>query len=280
MSYKNFVPTVWAAAIQRELERKAVFLEDCNRQYEGDVKKMGDTVRILGVGRPTITTQQGGTINLESPEDVEDTSATMLIDTVSYFNYKVDDIDRRQAQGKVLEALNEEASEGLANEMDQNVANQAQDAAAARLEKTVQQLDKTNVLNYIDAMLLRLYENDVKPNSNIVMNVPPWLWGLIKKAYVELDTDNSKMVKTGSVGMYGGAIIKMSNNCAKGEGGAHYPMMRTPRAIGFANPRTHTEPFRPESGFSDAVKGYVLYGSKIVRPKELIVLPCKPKLAE
>ena len=29
--------------------------------------------------------------------------------------------------------------------------------------------------------------------------------------------------------------------------------------------------------FADAVKGYVLYGSKIVRPKEMIVLNVKPK---
>ena len=28
-------------------------------------------------------------------------------------------------------------------------------------------------------------------------------------------------------------------------------------------------------GFSDAVKGFVLYQAKIVRPKELVVLNCK-----
>lgn len=35
MSYKNFVPRVWAKEIQHELERKLVFAEDCNKQYEG-----------------------------------------------------------------------------------------------------------------------------------------------------------------------------------------------------------------------------------------------------
>lgn len=42
MSYNNFIPTVWAKNIERDLERKLVFAEDCNRKYEGDVKKMGD----------------------------------------------------------------------------------------------------------------------------------------------------------------------------------------------------------------------------------------------
>ena len=38
---------------------------------------------------------------------------------------------------------------------------------------------------------------------------------------------------------------------------------------------THTEAYRPEKGFCDAVKGYVLYQARIVRPKELVVLSCK-----
>ena len=38
MSYNNFVPTVWRENIERELERNMVFAEDCNRDYEGDVK--------------------------------------------------------------------------------------------------------------------------------------------------------------------------------------------------------------------------------------------------
>lgn len=38
MAYQNFIPTVWNAEINRELERLCVFVEDCNTQYEGNVK--------------------------------------------------------------------------------------------------------------------------------------------------------------------------------------------------------------------------------------------------
>ena len=48
--------------------------------------------------------------------------------------------------------------------------------------------------------------------------------------------------------------------------------IKTDKAIAFVNPMTHTEAYRPESSFSDAVKGFVLYGGKIVRPKEMINL--------
>ena len=70
MAYENFIPTVWAEAINRELEKALVYAEGCNRQYDGEVKAMGDTVRILGVGRPTITTTTDKAITLSAPETV------------------------------------------------------------------------------------------------------------------------------------------------------------------------------------------------------------------
>ena len=51
--------------------------------------------------------------------------------------------------------------------------------------------------------------------------------------------------------------------------------VHTDKAVAFVNPMTHVEAYRPEKGFSDAVKGFVLYQAKIVRPKELVVLNCK-----
>ena len=94
---------------------------------------------------------------------------------------------------------------------------------------------------------------------------------ILKRAYTDLDTDNSDILKNGKVGRYGSAIIKMSNNVAKDTSGNHLIQLKTDRAIAFANPMTHIEPYRPEKSFSDAVKGFILYDAMIVRPKELIV---------
>lgn len=275
MSYNNFIPTVWAEAIERDLARKAVFAEDCNQKYEGNVQKMGDSVRILGVGKPTITTQVGGEIVLKDPEKVEDTSVTMLINRIAYFNYMVDDIDKRQAAGGVMEALSEESSEGLANAMDVDIAALAADKGAVKLYGTTQSITVDNVLDTLDEAVQRLQENDVPADAKVVATVPPWYLTLLRRAYEDLDTDNSQMLKNGRVGRYNNVIIKMSNNVSAISGGGSNIMVRTQRALAFANPLTHTEPYRPEKRFSDAVKGFCLYGTKIVRPKELIVMNVK-----
>lgn len=271
MSYKNFIPTAWSEAINRELERACVFAEDCNRQYEGDVKKMGDSVRILGVGKPQITLTDNKKIELPAPEEVEDTSILLPINQIAYFNYKVDDIDKRQGVGGVMDALSKETSEGIANAMDCYIASLALNKDAVRLDKTPQKITKENVLEKLDNALEKLYLNDVGLNSNVVITVTPRFYFLLKQAYTALDTDNSKLLENGRVGRYGNIAVKMSNNVAK-DGNTDMIMLRTDRAIAFVNPLIHTEAYRPEKSFSDAVKGFALYDAKIVRPKEMVVI--------
>lgn len=274
MSYANFVPKIWAKAIERELERKLVFAEDCNRQYEGDVKQMGDTVKILGVGKPTISKQKGGSIILPDAENVEDTSVEMQINTVAYFNFLVDDIDQRQTVGGLMDALNTEATQELASEMDKDIAALAGTRDAKKLYSDYKAVNADNVLGTLDLALQMLQENDVPADAKIVATVPPWFLTHLRTAYTKLDTDNSDLLKNGKVGRYNNILIKMSNNVYSTASGSNI-MVRTERAVAFANPLTHTEPYRPEKRFSDAVKGYVLYGTKIVRPKELMILNVK-----
>lgn len=271
MAYQNFIPTVWAETINRDIERSHVFVADTNRQYEGDVKAKGDSVRILGVGKPTITTQFGKKIILGAAEDVADQSITLPIDHVAYFNYKVDDIDKRQAVGGLMEALTKETSEGLADEMDKFVANLALDKQAVVADATAVAITKDNILSEIDKLLVKLLENDVKRTSKITLTLPPKFSMILKQAYTDLDTNNSEMLKNGVVGKYNGIIIKESNNCAQDTNKNYMLQMKTDRAIAFVNPMTHIEPYRPEGGFSDAVKGFILYDGIIARPKELIV---------
>ena len=275
MAYQNFIPEVWSEAIDRELEKALVFAEGCNRQYDGDVKKMGDTVRILGVGRPTIVTTQNREITLAEPETVDDTSVLLPVRQISYFHYKVDDIDKRQAVGGVMEAHSAEATYGLGDAMDTHIASLAAGKDAVRYAAEPVTLTAENMLGEIDKALERLYENNVRPSGRIMMEVPPWFYLRLKAAYTALDTNNSKMLENGRVGRYGNVEIKMSNNVATASDGSSLVMLHTDKAIAFVKPLTHTEAYRPEKGFSDAVKGFVLYQAKIVRPKELIVMNCK-----
>ena len=278
MSFKNFIPSVWASSINRELERAHVFVEDCNRQFEGLVSKKGDSVHILGVGKPTIKSIERKNANgeIDAAEEIEDTSVILNINQIRYFNYMVGDIDKAQSENGVMDALSQETSEGLANEMDKYIANMAISNDVVKLAAAAQKVTKDNVLDILDDAIMKLQENDVSLASSIVVTVSPRFYKLFKQAYIGKDTNNSEELKNGKIAMYGSVTIKLSNNVAKTEDGAvDNIMIRTKRAIAFVNPLTHTEAYRPEKRFSDAVKGYVLFDGKVVRPKEIININVK-----
>lgn len=278
MAYTNFIPSVWEESINRELERVCVFAEDCNRQYEGLVSKKGDSVHILGVGKPTIKSIERANASgeIDEAEEIEDTSVILNISQIRYFNYKVGDIDKAQAVGGLMDALSAETSEGLANEMDKFIANMATDSSVAKLTDTPTVVTKDNVLSILDDAIQKLQENDVNMASGITVTVSPRFYKLFKQAYTAKDTDNSLALKNGKIAMYGNVTVKLSNNVAKSDSDAVDNMMiRTKRAIAFVNPLTHTEAYRPEKSFADAVKGFALFDGKVVRPKEIININVK-----
>ena len=286
MSYANFIPAVWEAGINRDLERKCVFVEDCHRKYEGSVSRMGESVTITGIGRPTIRTLAKTDRNGEiaTPETVESTSIMMPINQIAYYNYEIGDIDKAQAMDGVVEALQEETTEGLANHVDRYSASLALDEDAKVLGSVkgvagaaANQYEK-NVLDLLDEMQEALLTNDVADITEIVVTVDPKFFTRFRKEYRTADTDNSQILKNGKVYYYNGMKIKVSNNLAHRtvsingvDCNCSTIMARTKRAIAFVKPLTHTEAYRPEKKFVDAVKGFVLFDARIVRPKELFV---------
>lgn len=278
MAYSNFIPSVWAETINRELERQCVFAGDCNRIYEGEISRKGDSVHILGVGKPTIKSIERANASgeIDAAEEIEDTSTILTVNQIRYFNYKVGDIDKAQAVGGLMDALSKETSEGLANEMDRYIANMALDQTVEKLTSEDTLITSANVLSTLDDAIEKLQENDVNFSGGVVITVSPRFYKLFKQAYIGKDTDNSAMLENGKVAMYGNVTVKLSNNVAKSNSGAtDNIMIRTKRAIAFVNPLTHTEAYRPEKSFADAVKGFALFDGKVVRPKEIININVK-----
>lgn len=283
MSYANFKQKIWSKAIDRELERALVFADGTNQQYSGEIKNLGDTVRILGVGKPTITEHDlaNGDITLTDPEKVSDTSVSLVVDKAAYFNYAVGDIDKAQGAGNVMGVLNKEASEEVAGTIDRHVANlvhpDKKNAGVQLYKKDNTIITPDNVTKIFDDCQTILYDNDVSPATDVEMIVPSWLYMCFRQAYQNKDTDNSEYMTNGKVARYGNMTIKLSNNVAFKEVNdikEYYVQIRTKRAIALAMSNSHTEPYRPEKKFEDAVKGFKMYGAKIVRPKELVVLRC------
>jgi len=75
----------------------------CNRQYEGEIRQAGNTVKIASISDVTVGDYIQNT-NITDPETLSDTDQTLLIDQQKYFNFFVDSIDRAQQNVDVLDA--------------------------------------------------------------------------------------------------------------------------------------------------------------------------------
>ncbi|MBQ6946748.1 MAG: hypothetical protein IJN42_01765 [Clostridia bacterium] len=266
MAYEKFKPIIWSQFIQRELEKKCRLVEDCWKKFEGEVKH-GKTVKILGVGSPTIGTYTGASIG--SPEVVEGTEVNLNIDQAKFFNFMVDDVDRAQSVPGLMETLIEEATAKMAQNRDSYVA-----GLAAEAENKVEGGEISTpeeAKKALDEALLKLRENDVDLEDEVVIEVAPFFYQLLRDNLAALKTNNDELVAKGVVGMYDNCRVKLSNNLYN-DGTETYMMVRTKRAIAFAGQIDEVEAYRPQDLFSDAMKGLNVYGAKIVRQKEIVAL--------
>ncbi len=278
MSIAAFIPELWAKSIETARDEACVFAEDCNRQYEGEVRQAGDTVHILGVNRPTIHTvaRANAGNDIPSAEAIDGSAIDLTIDQIRVFNFIVSDADRAQAVNGVMDAATHEAGVGMASSIDAYIAELGGSASTRYLDASAVQITTDNVLDKLDAAAQKLYEANVPQGETIVATVSPRFWTILKKKYISLDTSNSEMMKNGRVAKYGNIIIKMSNNVYTTNSGAQDKILvRTQKAIALVEQLSKVEAYRPDAKFADAVKGMELFGAQIVRPEELVVINAK-----
>lgn len=278
MSFEKFKPVIWAANIEKGLEKDCVFYEDCNHEYEGDAKKPGDSVKILGLGKPTLRRFSDGKLHLlDEPETIEDGSMTMPINQVVDFNIFVDDLDRRQAQhgGRLLDEYTSEAKNQILIEEDSYIANFALHKNAYVFNKTNSTTTTAdNILAMINKAYTALLKKNVPRSTEVVLTLDYDHLEVLRTAYEKLDTNNSEMLRNGRVGMYHNIIIKASNNIPV-ENGYSMMQLKTRKAISFVRPHIHMEAYKPEKHFGDAIKGYEIFDGELTRPNEMVVIKSK-----
>lgn len=271
MAIKNFISTVWSENLYQALDKQYIAVANCNRDYEGEIREKGSTVKICGLEPISISDYNRNT-NMSMPDVLADNVRELVIDQAKCFNFQIDDIDRAQSTPKMMELAMKNAANALADTADAFVYGLCSEAGTT-ITKTGVSVD--NIIDTLIDARTCLFSNNVSDPNDIVIEVSPEIAGLILKAKVMLSTDNSEALENGCIGSIGGCKIFVSNNIGREEtenGMIHMCMARTKRAIAFAEQLSEIDAYRPELRFADAVKGLHLYGAKVVYPEEMVLL--------
>jgi hypothetical protein len=277
----NFIPEIWSARLLLRLEKAFRYAQQgvANRDWEGEIRQRGDTVRINSVGPVTVFDYTKNT-DMPAPEALNDAQTTLVISKQKAFNFAVDDIDKAQGNPAVMDAAMGEAGFALRDGVDQFIAAQYVDISASNFIAT-DASPKTDLgtagkaYEYLVDLGTLLSENDVPEEGRFAI-VPPWYHGWLLKddRFVRAGTvTTDQVLRNGIVGEAAGFTVLKSNNVPKTNPTTSFKIVAGhPLAWTFAQQVSEVEGYRPERRFADAVKGLLLYGARLTRPDKMAVL--------
>lgn len=277
MSVANFKPTIWAATILDNYNDRAVYKSLVNTDYEGEIKGVGDTVKIHSIGRVTVSTYTANSTSI-TPEELDGASQNLTITQADYFAFKVDDVDAAQIKANVMGAGMKEAAWGMADTADAWLAGiiDAGVATANTVDAVTVGGSDTDAYRVLVRMQ-RLLNDANTPKSGRWVAAPNWFLEelLLDPRFVSFGTsENRNTAMSGMIESLLGFRLEFTNNAPVT--GSQYSLLGgCKEAVTFADsiPEGSPEAYRPQSSFSDAVKGLHVYGAKVTRPNNLVKVP-------
>lgn len=281
MAVTNFVPDLWSSRLLVSLRKAAVAGNLVNRDYEGEIKRQGDSVKITSINDVTIGTYTAH--NDITVEDIDDATRSLLIDQAKYFAVELDDIEKAQhvkgggsplaqAVDNAAYQLRDVADAFLLAAMNTAIQGTANDLGTVAIHTTA-----NNLYDAIVDLGVTLDEDNVPTEGRFVV-VSPALHGRLQKLpnfIAAGDVRGADTRTSGFIGEVAGLDIYKSNNLpavtdVAATGGLAIAGYRG--ATTFAEQIVSVEAARMEKRFADMVKGLHVYGAKVVRPTGLAVV--------
>jgi N4-gp56 family major capsid protein len=281
MAVTNFIPDLWSARLLVGLRKAAVAGNLVNRDYEGLIKRQGDSVKITSINDVTIGSY---TVHTDiTVEDIDDATRSLLIDQAKYFAVELDDVEAAQhvkgggsplaqAVDNAAYQLRDVADAAILAAMTTATQGTGNDLGTVAIHTT-----KQNLYDAIVDLGVTLDEDNVPSEGRWVV-VSPSVHGRLQKLDSFIAAGDAKGASTrgnGFIGQVAGLDIYKSNNLpavtdVAATGG--FALAGYRGATTFAEQIVSVEAARMEKRFADMVKGLHVYGVKVVRPTGLALV--------
>ena len=279
MAVNTFVPELWSAILLKRLEASHVATNLVNRDYEGEIKNAGDTVHINTFSPVTIK-EYNKNSDIAAADRLTTTEQTLKIDQEKYFNFGIDDVDKAQALGGLMERAMRSAAYGLADVADKflfkTMAAEAETTIGVSTSSPVK-LTAANIYEEIVKVGVALDKKDV-PSEGRWIVLPPEAKGLLLLEDRFVSTGGVKaeeVIRKGYIGEVAGFEVFISNNLSSDADQEVNILAGTREATTYAEQIIKTEAYRKEKGFEDGVKGLHVYGAKVTQGDQLVKLIAK-----
>lgn len=272
MSFNSFIPALWEADILENLRNAHVYAQCFNKNYEGEIKGMGSSLRINSVGPITAKTYTRNS-DIDAPETLDMAGQTLVITEADYYHFSIDDVDRVQARADVRSDAMREAAYSIADKADTFLANALKDGAANTLTAATVGTGAGEVALYdvLVEMQVALDESNTPSNDRWVV-LPPWSRGMLTldSRFTNFGTAESNARLRGRpISEGAGFNIYVSNKVPR-DGSEFVILAGYTGAATYAEQIMETAAYKPERRFGDAMKALHVYGAQVTRPSNLV----------
>ena len=270
-TYSAFIPQIWSQKLSQMLEKNCVMLQCVNRNWEGDIKNQGDTVKIITPANVTISTLTSDNIEYSS---LTPTSQDLVIDQKKFFAFKIDDVAQVQANTDIMEAHLSNAQKAIEEVQDSFLLGLHTNVTTENTigeEESPISLDKTTIYEQFVKLSLALKNSDAVHSGTkpwVVINPKIESYLLQSPEFISAYKVSDETLREGAIGRIAGMDVLVSTNLSDVDG-KYYVLAGTNEAITFASQLAKIESLRDKDSFSDLVRGLYLYGAKTVQPKAL-----------
>lgn len=215
----TFIPTLWSAKLNAKFYATSTFADICNRDWEGDVKNVGDKVIINNVPDIAIRDYQVGTnLQYDVPKG---STIELVLDRGKYFAFSVADVLEMQAQPNLMDMFSNDAAEQMRTVIDSTCLYRtllASDVAAANKGATaglrtagynlgtdnspVDMSSGNEALNVILRLASVMDEQNIPDTGRWLLIDPLTRYRLMGStlAQAQLTGDDKSMVRNGLIG--------------------------------------------------------------------------------
>lgn len=266
-----FKPELWSKELNRKMMDSGVMVGCVNRKWEGEIKNAGDTVNIQTVGDITVT-KYDPNVDLVY-QDLDGDTQKLVIDQKEYWGFKVDDIDKVQANIEFMGKYTDQAKKQLVNVKDAFLLGKSVDVPSEHQLGETTLTPETAYAKLIDLFVLLSEANAIDNNGKDGTGKNPWLvvdpktLGILKQApeAIHATAMGDTTIRKGTLLQLAGFDIKQSTVLKAVEKKTTI-LAGTTEAITFAEQITKVESMRSEKSFKDLVRGLYVYGAKTVNP--------------
>ena len=270
-TYSAFIPEIWSQKLNTMLDKNCVMMQCVNKNWEGEISKQGDKVKIITPADVTVSTLTTDSISYSA---LEPSAKELEIDQKKFFAFKIDDVAKAQANGDIMEAHLNNARKAIEVVQDSYLLSLHTDVPNANIVGSAAspvELDKSTIYSKFVELALALKNSDA-----VYGNVRPWViinptieaYLLQSSEFISAYNVADTTLREGSIGRIAGMDVLVSTNLTE-TNDLYYVLAGTNDAITFASQLAKIESLRDKDSFSDLVRGLYLYGAKTVQPKAL-----------